>query len=429
MAARVTSRMEIKASCAIKYDYICEHCGYQTGIFKSELSQVARHRHLGGSRFAVNLDVDFDGIERVKEKALLQLTNMIAVIEKMLRDASWEIVIANEPFIAEYYNEIFGKGKSCPNCKTRQTWYPAASSGLSVRRGALYGALFSLFIGNILGHVVVFYILADYNIPLIFLAAAQLLFILSGGFAGYALTNAKINALKKQYENTVQLRGPRVTWGEPMVELTGAPLEPEHNEDKPEYMNDSTITMSAEKKEDLGHWYMLGLDHENILYVSEINDADDGNFQVVQEDFYGVPLSRLLVKGVNENAFRNYIFQLLNALEYLHQQTPVITHNAVYAKNILIDQQGLLKLSFFDDVQAGNPPENDINMVGRLIGCVGEKYVKRYETVIKKCNGSYKTIDEVRQGLTPIKPINYSVIIGVVFIVFLVFVLLLNRLL
>ncbi|MDR1753877.1 MAG: hypothetical protein LBR74_03090, partial [Eubacterium sp.] len=71
----------------------------------------------------------------------------------------------------------------------------------------------------------------------------------------------------------------------------------------------------------------------------------------------------------------------------------------VAADNILIAPDNTLKLANFDYVSFNDTPVNDIALLGELIGKVRGKHSKKYKSIIKNCDGIYKSIDDIRTDL------------------------------
>ena len=71
-------------------------------------------------------------------------------------------------------------------------------------------------------------------------------------------------------------------------------------------------------------------------------------------------------------------------------------------ENILIGEGKLLKLTHYDEVVSGGSPVNDIAMVGKLMAGVKGKYIKRYQDIIVKCKGQYKSIEELKDNFLPL---------------------------
>ncbi|MCL2217056.1 MAG: protein kinase [Defluviitaleaceae bacterium] len=416
MAARTSARMTYKAECTLKYRYKCEQCKFVTWEFESKLQQIAQHRQASGGRFSVNLDLNIKALENTKQQALERLENLKAAIKKMVYEASYEIVEPNEPFIVECYNEVLSEGQACPRCGKRQTWYPAAYRRISKFKNALRNAIVAVVVGNVLGFVA-------FDLTPLYLIIAQAVLLAGGGLTGLLCATSRIKSRKQHFQDTPRLRVPVITWGEPVVELMGASSiqynEPE-NPVKAKGIKLITTKLDV-KKESLSHWHMYNIKHDNLLSILDIIDNNYGVFSIIEEDFDSIPLSYKLRRKISEYDFQDYILQLCDALEFLHQQEPPVSHNAVAAENILVGKDRLVKLSNYDNITIGGTPADDIAMIGRLIESVNEKYIKRYEDVIKNCFGTYQTIDEFRDEFTPILKSPYAKIAGsVAMIIFII---------
>ena len=88
------------------------------------------------------------------------------------------------------------------------------------------------------------------------------------------------------------------------------------------------------------------MDHMNIVkYYSSFIKGN--NLNIVLEYCRGGSLLNLLhiFKSFDENIIRKYIIQILDGLEYLHIHN--IIHRDIKCANILIDSNGICKLTDF----------------------------------------------------------------------------------
>ena len=394
-----TAFIMYKAECMVKYRYTCERCEHTTDWFESTLCKTVQHEPLHESS-TVEAERNMHALEQTKNKALESLQNLVLFLQKILRRLPREIIAYGEPLIAEQFNELFAAGKACPKCRCRQTWYPALAYHTTKWKSMLYYSIATVLLGNGLIFAIIMSIFDNHAIPLIFFAILQLPYILIGSGLGYYIVYARERE-KKQFYNSAPWHGaPEVQWGESVVELMGMPEAGEDvNAAKPIEMsfNDRVLAgVTSTRKENLGYRHMLGIRHPNLLCVHELTELDQGVFTVKEEKYQGVPLSVLIEEGLEEGDFQDYILQLCDALNALHQHKPSILHNKVSAQNILIGRDNLLKLTHFDEAAIGDLFTNDIAMVGKLMGSVEAKYIRRYKNIIRKSAGVYTTIDSLR---------------------------------
>ena len=391
-----------KAQCTVKYRYTCERCDYTTDWFESTLCKTARHELLHES-YTVEAERNMHALEQTKNKALESLQNLVLFLQKILSRLPREIIAYGEPFIAEQYNELFIAGKECPNCRCRQTWYPALAYPASKWKSILCCSIATVLLGNVLIFALSRTLLNNYEIPLFQLIILQLPYILIGSGLGYYITAIGEKEKKQYYKSSPWRDAPKVQWGEPVVELMGMrEADADINSAKQiEILLNNRILAgkTGTQKEDLGYWHMPGIRHPNLLYVHELVEHDKGIFTVKEEKYEGVPLSELIKKGLKERDFQDYILQLCDALNVLHQHSPSILHNEISAQNILIGKDNLLKLTHFDESTLGDLPAGDIAMVGKLMTGVKAKYMKRYRSIIRKSAGTYTTIDNLREDV------------------------------
>ena len=352
MGAKLSSTITFAAECTVKYHYECEKCGVKTDYFHTKLRQIANYAHKSGSRFSVNLELNIKAMEKTEKAALRQLKKLKSALKEVLEDNSKAVVDPQAPYIAEYYNELFAEGEKCPNCKSRQSWYPA--------------------------------------------------------------------------DIKPRINGPVVRWGRNSLSILGAPEEHEEQGNAPLF-HTWALNKSGVQKEDLTYWRMRGLEHENILTIRDvIDDLSSEAYSITEDYFNGTSLSDLIEKGISEADFQDYILQLCDALEFLHRQKPVITHNSISANNILIGKNNLLKLTDFQKVTF-NSPLNDIVMVGELMACVNAKYIKRYTKIIENCSHKYQSIEDLRRDFIAEQRPKYMWILPMIAFVAFAFILLLRR--
>ena len=154
--------------------------------------------------------------------------------------------------------------------------------------------------------------------------------------------------------------------------------------------------------EKLGYWHLSKIRHDNIILVKDVTEPEPGVFTIVEEQFEGIPLSDVLAQGVSEKEFQDLIMQLCDALIFLHNLEPSISHNAISPENILVGEDKLLKLTHFDDATLTSSPLNDMIALGILMRGVEAGYIKKYQDIIDSCiAGEYKTFGEFRKKFPP----------------------------
>ena len=423
-----SSLMTYRAECIVKYRYTCEQCEYITEWSESKLQQIA-HYSKANKRFKYSSEHNIDALEKTKKEALKRLRGLATSLKKNIDNLPSEAIVNENPIIADQYNEAFVLGNACPKCNSRQTWYPAIDPLAPRWKYALNYAIIAVVLGSILMALFGMILFSNFGIDLIHFVVVQMVLAAVGGLVGligYGRVSARAKARKQYYDNSRCHHRPEVIWGKPAVELVRAP-EIDVNPDL--IKSDSAISINSSrksdtalgadlnittnaglsfsekiinkagtKKEDLGYWRICGTKHNNILYIHDVVDHQYGVFSVIEEKFESTPLSKLIAKGISETDFQDYILQLCDALEFMHQQEPNLSHNAIVARNILIGKDNVLKLSHFDEVAIGTPT-SDIAMVGNLMGRIRDKYIgrSRYQEIINNCAGKYRTVDDFRK--------------------------------
>ena len=103
--------------------------------------------------------------------------------------------------------------------------------------------------------------------------------------------------------------------------------------------------------------YELILENENIIkYYGYNNDSNFLFFENSSEDNLK-NIIELCGGSLNENIIRNYTKQILNALKYLHT-IKKIAHRDIKCSNILLDKNGIIKLSDFGSAGILNKQNN-----------------------------------------------------------------------
>jgi len=124
--------MTYVVECIVKYSYICEHCGIKTEEFESKLWQETEVPLPKGSRFDNAIQVpDPAVLEKYQQIAFAKMRQLVTAINKIFENTENNEKVYS--YIAEQFNELFSKAKSCPECKHHQTWYPVETFGSSSR--------------------------------------------------------------------------------------------------------------------------------------------------------------------------------------------------------------------------------------------------------------------------------------------------------
>ncbi len=119
---------------------------------------------------------------------------------------------------------------------------------------------------------------------------------------------------------------------------------------------------------------LLKLKHENLQEVYSIFDEMEKTY-VVSEYIVGETLeSKLLNNDLTEIEIQSYMLQLCNAVEYLHKQTPVIIHRDIKLSNIIITNEGDLKLVDYDTAREVTNADLDTTFVGTRDYAIPEQY-------------------------------------------------------
>ena len=95
--------------------------------------------------------------------------------------------------------------------------------------------------------------------------------------------------------------------------------------------------------------YLANVDHENVLKVYSV---DDTLGWIVMELMEGTIAQRIDTNGMQASLVRSILSQMLQALDYLHSDSKI--HGNVRPTNILIDQEGKVKISEFESTDVGS---------------------------------------------------------------------------
>ena len=131
---------------------------------------------------------------------------------------------------------------------------------------------------------------------------------------------------------------------------------------------------------------------------AQLAHADNEN--IAAEPVTGaVTLKEKLTSGVTADQFLDYLLQLCDAVEFLSQQKPPVSHNAINANNIIICEDDLLKLTNFEQATSGSLT-NDMRSIGELICSIDAKYARKYRNIGKAgIANEFESIDELRNEI------------------------------
>jgi hypothetical protein len=387
---------------SIRYRYVCEQCGCITQWIPAEITQgsktVKKIKTFHADKNMLSADKSFKNLEEKTEK---QIQTVLDALKKTLSSETCDIIIPDEPFITEIYNETFSAGLACPHCGKRQSWYPASTEPLKPTRSAKYHAIGYTILSIIFG-------LGLYNLFFtgdmhwsIALTMTPVVMAAVGALYGYFRTKRQIKAKIQYYNNISVKHKPEVDW----EDISNDDTAEESSESQENHLDEkyAETYMILDEKSDDNHKIYQQLANHNHINIQGVRTADDGN--LIIEDFDGVTLNDKLKSGAELSVLEDYILQLCDGLEFLSQQKPPIAHNAVTPENILIDSDNLLKLINFDQA-THNKSTDDIIAVGKILQSFNAKYMKRFKPVIQKCiEGGYITLEKLRYDLYSRKPI------------------------
>lgn len=119
---------------------------------------------------------------------------------------------------------------------------------------------------------------------------------------------------------------------------------------------------------------LAGIDHPAIpkyLEYFHVDTARDRRFYLIQQLKKGNSLAELVSQGwrSNEAEVKNIALQILEILEYLHQQTPAVIHRDIQPCNLLRGSDGYISLVDFGSVKA--PISGSPNYSTTFVGTYG----------------------------------------------------------
>ena len=112
-----------------------------------------------------------------------------------------------------------------------------------------------------------------------------------------------------------------------------------------EYQNEKEIYELIQENENIIKFYGYNNEDANFLFFE---NSSENNLKTVIE---------LCGGSLNENIIRNYTKQILKALQYLHSSKKV-AHRDIKCSNILLDKNGIIKLSDFGSAGILNKQNN-----------------------------------------------------------------------
>ncbi len=93
---------------------------------------------------------------------------------------------------------------------------------------------------------------------------------------------------------------------------------------------------------------MYNIDHPNIIKLYNHYEEEDFLYLILECATGGQLWHKLNAVGrFDEKSVKNFIIDIMSALEYLHTKNPPIIHRDIKPENILIDKDGRVKLADF----------------------------------------------------------------------------------
>lgn len=167
---------------------------------------------------------------------------------------------------------------------------------------------------------------------------------------------------------------------------------------------------------------LIGEEHINIPGIYQVTNNEDDSFTVIEEYFEGVKWDEKLDNGVTADEFEDYILQLCDAVEFLSQQNPPIFHSDIITENILIGSDNLLKLTNLEYAGSDGSITHAIEQIGKVLNACDTKYTKKYNAIIRKCDGNYDNIEELRKEIfTSARPNRIKISVTIAAILFTIF--------
>lgn len=125
------------------------------------------------------------------------------------------------------------------------------------------------------------------------------------------------------------------------------------------------------------------LDHPNLPKVSDYF-TDEGREYLVMDFVEGRDLQEIIHEAQRRNGFldeqdvMSWVVQLLDAIEYLHDQTPAVLHRDIKPGNIKLTPRGTIKLVDFGLVKVMQPDETRTVTVVQGRGTVAYTPLEQY---------------------------------------------------
>jgi len=220
--------MTYKAERVVKYRYKCENCAKTTDWQESKAWMTADNsKKSSHRRLEFNVERSPKELEKTSKESLSRLEKLTEVLDKVLKK-NGERFIPDDPFIAEKYNVIFSVGAECPECKIRQSWYPAFAFKPNKWKSARSYVIGALILSGIIS-VITFSIWETSNtansssVAYLFLISCA--FSTISGLIGYLRAKHLIKQYAPPLAESFTPFEPEVIWEKPTVELVDCPIE------------------------------------------------------------------------------------------------------------------------------------------------------------------------------------------------------------
>jgi len=131
---------------------------------------------------------------------------------------------------------------------------------------------------------------------------------------------------------------------------------------------------------------------------------------------------------LTDGMFQDYLLQLCDVVDFLHQQTPPLAHGSIALHTVMVLPSQVVKLTGYDDVYVHATSKQDILALGEIVAAAPKHLRKKYRFIADKAQqGLYETVTAFQDDLMTAMKTSRKQVIAILFPVLALVVLVVRR--